>query len=116
MYKALTEEDIQSIIKCIGEEVNIERTKELLAAQGDETRSPYDLIFMSANKMTDKNGVEKFAFVLDKMGTLIMGQDDNGLYHVERMEGAHQDALCIFFHTAVKLYANKIWGEYLTQE
>ncbi|WP_428068180.1 hypothetical protein [Chryseobacterium gambrini] len=111
MPNALNEKDIQSIIKSIGEEINLEKAKKVIAARDDQTASPYDLLLMSANKITDKNGVEKFIFVVDSIGTLIMGQDDNGLYQVERMEGQHQDALCIFFHTAVKLYAQKIWGE-----
>lgn len=111
MDTALTKEDVQTIVKRMDEKFNLDRAQEIIATGKYPGKNPEDLIFMSAKMMTDKDGIEKFMFVVDDFGTLTMAPNDNGFYQLEKVEGNHQNALCVFFHAAVNLYAGKIWGK-----
>lgn len=111
MKPTLHENDVQKMISGVAASFNIEKATELFATGKYDAASPQDIINLSASKMTDKDGVEKFVFVVDKIGTIVMAPDESLLYHVERLEGNHQNAIWLIFETAVEFYAGIKWRE-----
>ncbi|MDI1254591.1 MAG: hypothetical protein PSV16_00695 [Flavobacterium sp.] len=77
---------------------------------GLEEKLPADQKLISASMTTDKNGLNKFVFTMDGLGSVTLSADANGIYNLESLEGEHQNIVCITFHGLVSKFADKVWA------